>query len=199
MKTVNIRQAIGTGWSQFTQRPWYLLGLTLATVVLLILTAGQNAIVTALSYLLYGGYVALLLKHASGVHVQFDDLFDVVDKRWIYFAFLGLVKSVLIFLGFLCFIIPGIYLSIRWMFAELLVIDKGLRPLEALKASSELTKGVRWKLLLYAGVVGLLVVVGLVFVLIGAVVAAIVTQLATIAIYRRLSAGAESDGGEMPV
>lgn len=187
MKTVNIRSSLGIGWQQFKRRPWYLLGLTLATFGLFVMTASQNAAVTALSYILYGGYVALLLKHFAGEHVRFDDLFDLVDKRWIYFAFLAAVKGVLILLGFLCFIIPGIYLAVRWMFAEVLVIDKGLRPLEALKASSELTAGVRWKLFWYSVVVGLLIFVSLFALIIGAVVAGIVVQFATIAIYKHLS------------
>lgn len=186
MKSVAIGQALSAGWQQFTRRPWYLLGVTLATLALFILTASADSAVTALSYIVYGGFVALLLKHFAGDHVMFDDLFDLVDKRWIYFAFLGIVKGILIFLGFLCFVIPGVYLAVRWMFAELLVVDKGLRPMEALRASSEMTKGVWWKLFLYTIVVGLLVVLGAFVFLIGAVVAAVVAQLATIAIYRNL-------------
>ena len=187
MKTVNIWSSIGEGWQQFKRRPWYLLGLTLATFVLFAFTASDSVMATALSYILYGGYVALLLRHFAGEHVRFDDLFDVVDKRWIYFAFLGVIKGLLILLGFICFIIPGIYLAVRWMFAEILVIEKGLRPLEALKASSELTAGVRWKLFFYTVIAIILVGVSLLALIIGAVVAGIVIQLATIAIYKHLS------------
>lgn len=168
-------------------RPWYLLGLSLATFILFVLVGTDNAFATALAYVIYGGYVAVLLKHVRGGTVVFDDLFEIVDKRWIYFAFLGVIKAVLIFLGFLCFIIPGIYLSVRWMFAEFLVIDKGLRPLEALQASSELTAGVRWKLFFFGLVGGLLVFLGLFALVIGAVVAALVVQLAAAKIYTDLS------------
>jgi len=187
MKHILIGQALSEGWKQFTRRPWYLLGIALAIFGLFTITAGNNSAVTALSYILYGGFVAVLLKHSNGESIVFDDLFDLVDKRWIYFAFLGIIKSVLIFLGLLCFIVPGVYLAIRWMFAELLVIDKGLRPMEALKASSEMTEGVRGQLFLYALVSISLMFIGVLALIIGAVVAGIVLQLASIRLYKDLS------------
>jgi len=127
----------------------------------------------------------MLLKHYAGRTVKFDDLFDI-DKRWVYFAFLGVIKTVLIFLGFLFFIVPGIYLGVRWMFAELLVIDQGMRPLEALKASSEMTEGHRWGLFLFALVAVLLVFVSLLALVVGALIASIVVQFALIKLYRDL-------------
>ncbi len=186
MKTVQIRGSLKEGWRLFTQRGWYFIGLFLAFVGLFIFTAGDSAVITALSYILYGGYLALMLNHARGRKVVFDDLFSI-DARWISFAFLGLIKGLLILAGFLLFIVPGIYLSVRWMFAELLVIDKGLRPLEALKASSELTKGYRWKLFLFTLVMVLLIILGFLALGIGAVVASIVSMFAVIKIYFTLS------------
>lgn len=185
MKKVKIRASLKEGWLQFNKRPWYLMGLFLATAVLIMVTSSQNALATALSYIVYGGYLALLLKHYAGKSIQFDDLFDI-DKRWVYFAFLGVIKTILIMLGFVCFIIPGIYLAIRWMFAELFVIDKGMRPLEALKASSELTEGYRWKLFLFGIASMLLVFVSLFAFIVGALIASIVVQFAAIRIYKDL-------------
>ena len=187
MKTIGIRSSLKEGWKLFTQRGWYFMGIFVAFVVLFIFTAGDSLAITALSYIVYGGYLALLLRHARGEHVVFDDLFTL-DARWISFAFLGLIKTLLIMLGFLAFIIPGIYLSIRWMFAEILVIDKGLRPLEALKASSALTKGYRWKLFFFSLTITLLIVLGFFALGIGAVVASVVSMFAMIQIYFALSA-----------
>lgn len=187
MKHILIGQALNDGWKQFTRRPWYLIGIVVSIFVLFVVTAGNNSAVTALSYIVYGGFVALLLRHSNGDNIVFDDLFDVVDKRWIYFAFLGIIKNLLIVLGLLFFIVPGVYLAIRWMFAELLVIDKGLRPMEALKASSEMTEGVRGQLFLYALASLALMLLGLLALGIGAVVAGIVIQLASIRLYKDLS------------
>lgn len=184
MKNIHIRESLKVGWSLFMKRPWYLLGLTIAVFALFFATS-SNALATALSSIVYAGYIALLLKHANGETVTFDDLF-IVDGRWISFAFLTLIKGLFILLGLLCFIIPGVYLSVRWMFAELLVIEKGMRPLEALRASSELTKGCRWKLFFFECVATFLVIVGIIFLIVGGVVAAIVTFFALIHLYRNV-------------
>lgn len=187
MKNVKIFESIGAGWTLFMKRPWYLLGLTLATLGLFVAASSSGAMITALSYIVFGGYFVLLFKHYNGVVLIFDDIFTI-DQRWVYFAFLSVIKALFIILGFLFFIIPGIYLSIRWMFAEFYVIDKGMRPLEALKASSALTYGHKWKLFLFALVSGLLVILGLLFFVVGAVVMLIVTWFASIKIYKELQA-----------
>jgi hypothetical protein len=169
------------GWEAFIRRPWYLFGLSLAFFGLFAVSIGDAA-VTAFSAVLYGGYIAMLIKHFHGAKIEFDDIF-VIQDRWVYYAGLTLIKAFFIILGFLCFIIPGIYLSIRWMFAEILVIDQNMKPLEALKASSKLTEGVRWKLFWMSIVMMLLVFLGLAFFIVGAIMMSVVVMFAYIKVY----------------
>lgn len=183
MKNFSIRVALKTGWDNFVRRPWYLLGLALAILVLTFATTSESALFTALSFIVYGGYLGLLLKHYAWETVKFDDVIPV-DNRWISFAILGIVKSLMIIAGFFLFVVPGVYLAIRWMFAELLVIDQGMRPLEALRASSVMTKGIMWKLFAFSLVAIALIAVGFLAFGIGAVVASIVIMFATIKIYK---------------
>ena len=181
MKKIYIRSAIAEGWSSFMQRPWYLLGIALAFILLFIVAVGDT-MVTALASVLYGGYIMMLITHFRGGNIEFDDMFAIND-RWISYSFLIIIKSFLIILGFLCFIIPGIYLSMRWAFAELLVIDQHMRPLEALRASSKMTEGNRWRLFWFTLVSMFLVTLGLFFFFIGAVAMGVVITLAMIKIY----------------
>lgn len=185
MIKISIRRALNTGWNLFTSRPWFLLGLTLSICVIFVLMSSESVMMTALAYIIYGGYLAVLLKHTYGDRVVFDDLFSL-DNRWISFAFLGIIKSVLIFLGLLFFIAPGVYLAVRFMFAELYVMDKGMRPIEALKASSVLTKGHMWKLFFFSLIASLLLFLGFFALIIGALVALVVVTFATISLYREL-------------
>ncbi len=182
MESIHIRPALRAGWTAFTRRPWYLLGLTLATLLLFVASMG-NALVVALAYILYGGYLTLLMRHYRGAHIEFDDLFTVTDFRWVSFAFLGLIKGFFILLGFICFIVPGVYLAVRWMYAELLVIDQGMRPLEALRASSKMTERDRFKLFLFLAVVLTSVLLGALLLIVGAFVAATVGMFALIKLY----------------
>ncbi len=191
MKNIKIRKSLAAGWSAFMRRPWYLMGLAIAFSFIFIFSLG-NAMVTALAYIAYGGCLAMLINHFRGGQIVFDDMFSL-DNRWISFAFLGIIKTSLIFLGLIFFVIPGLYLATRWMFAELLVIDQGLKPLEALRASSKMTEGVRWKLFFFIVVVGILCLLGLVALIVGALVMSIVATFALIQIYEELKDVAEKE------
>jgi hypothetical protein len=195
MKSFSISNALGVGWQSFKRRPWYLLGLALAVFALFALSIG-NAVVTALAYILYSGYIAVLIRHYRGETIVFDDLFTL-DNRWISFAFMGLIKGILIFLGFVCFILPGIYLAVRWMFAEFYVINEGMRPMEALRASSALTKGHWWHLFGFSLVVILLLILGLFALIVGVIVVSVVVFIATFKIYEDLKAAPASQSSEM--
>ncbi len=58
-------------------------------------------------------------------------------------------KGFILFVGFMLFIIPGVILSIKFMFSEYLLIEENLGPIEALKRSSSLTSGYKWKLYIF--------------------------------------------------
>jgi uncharacterized membrane protein len=62
-----------------------------------------------------------------------------------------LVKSfagIGILMGSFFFFIPGIVISIAWSLAPLLVLDKGVEPVAAIKQSNELTYGHKWTMFL---------------------------------------------------
>ncbi|PCI28567.1 hypothetical protein COB52_03480 [Candidatus Kaiserbacteria bacterium] len=185
MKTFKIGEAYSTAWSKLAERFWYLSGLAVALFALMALTTGKEVLYTALSYIVFGGFIAMLLRYYDGKKVVFDDLFSI-DSRWISFTFTSLIKGMLIFVGLLLFIVPGVYLALRWMFAELLVIDKGMRPMEALKASSEMTKGHMWKLLWFFILSILTILAGTVLLFVGIFPAMIIMTFAMISVYRQL-------------
>ena len=64
-------------------------------------------------------------------------------------AFLAyLVSSILIVLGFICLIVPGIILAIMWMFTYAVLGETSLGFWEAMRESSRLTEGYRRRLFL---------------------------------------------------
>lgn len=185
MSGIQVGDAVRTGWKSFMTRPWYLFGLSLSVLALFVLGSSNNGVVAALAYIIYGGYLAVLIRHYRGERIVFDDLFSL-DSRWISFAFLALIKGIFIFLGLVLFIVPGVYLAIRWMFAELLVIDQGMKPMEALRRSRAMTQGHGWGLLWFAFVCSLIVVAGFFLFVVGAAAAAVVVNLALLKIYHDL-------------
>jgi len=59
----------------------------------------------------------------------------------------NLLKSALVVMGFLFFIIPGIILICRLAFVSYLVMDKNLDPIQAIEQSWKLTRGIGWTIL----------------------------------------------------
>ena len=53
-------------------------------------------------------------------------------------------------------IVPGVIFALMFMFATMIVIDRGLGPIESMKESRRITTGYKWKLLGLALVLTLL-------------------------------------------
>lgn len=81
----------------------------------------------------------------------------------------------------------AIYLSLRYQFYSYFIVDKNLPPVEAIKASSKATQGVKWKLFGFGFVHAGVALLGLLALWIGIIVAAPLIAIATIFAYRKLS------------
>ncbi|NMB70371.1 hypothetical protein GYA27_04190, partial [candidate division WWE3 bacterium] len=106
-------------------------------------------------------------KVANGTTEPLKPVLILSFKRvWPMFVHM-VVKGFILLIGFLLFIIPGVLLSIRYMFSELSLLNENLGPIAALGRSSKLTKGYRLNLYLkalgFTGIQFLLLVPILVF------------------------------------
>lgn len=68
-------------------------------------------------------------------------------SRWRHLFLVYLLTSIAASFGFMLFIIPGIYLLIRFSFADYFCITENMGPIESLKASWETTDKYFWQLL----------------------------------------------------
>jgi uncharacterized membrane protein len=104
-------------------------------------------------------------------------------------AFLAqLIKGILVFLGFLCLIVPGIILSIMWMFTLPVIGETSLGFWEAMRESARLTEGYRWRLFLLLLASLLVLLLGLLVFCVGVLVAVPVICAALGLAYRFLQA-----------
>ena len=90
-------------------------------------------------------------------------------------------------LGFLLLIVLGIIFVLMFMFTTLIVIDRGLGPIEAMKESSRITRGHRWTLLGLALLVVLVNLLGLLALVVGLLVSVPVSWIALAHVYRVLA------------
>jgi hypothetical protein len=82
------------------------------------------------------------------------------------------VGTVLVVLGFICFILPGIYLMVAWDFSLALVIDKGLDFWSAMEVSRKVISRHWWKFFGFVLILLLLKLAGFLFLLVGVFIAA---------------------------
>ncbi len=110
-----------------------------------------------------GGLYYYYLKKLRGHPTQISDAFHGFTVAFLPLFLLGIVSSVFITFGLICFLLPGIYLAVAYSFAQLLIVDKQLSFGDAMSVSRRVISAQWWRmfaLLLLAMLVALLGLVG---------------------------------------
>ena len=101
------------------------------------------AIYAVLSY----GYALATLKAARGEKPSVKDLFRPF-RRFFTVLFSGILWGLILFVGFIFLIIPGIFFACRLVFVPYLVVDRKVGVFDAISGSWETTEGHFWKIFL---------------------------------------------------
>ena len=116
----------------------------------------NSQIISILSYPvlipLMTGIMMMAVKYARGEPVEPKSIFDyyaITGKL----ALAGLLICIMTVIGFLLLILPGIYLSVAYVFTLPLIADKGLGVWDAMELSRKTVTKQWWKI---AGVMGIL-------------------------------------------
>ncbi|MGF1571040.1 MAG: hypothetical protein ACFCVD_23685 [Nodosilinea sp.] len=154
---VKIGDYFGRGWEIFKQNALQFVLFTLLLVVISALlsqlpspigartsgdTPGLNLAAGILSPILGAGYYFVAFQIARNRPQGFGDFFHGFRKFTPIFL-TSFVANILIAIGFVFLILPGIYLAVAYLFAQPFVIDKNLGFWSAMETSRKLiTK--RW-------------------------------------------------------
>ena len=86
------------------------------------------------------GLINLQLRIARGQQVSFGTLFS--GGRWFLKTFLtSMLLGIVIFLGLIAFIVPGVYLALRYWTCLHFIVDKDCGVMESLKLASAASRG----------------------------------------------------------
>ena len=115
------------------------------------------------------GLVGIVAKMGRGEVVSPTEIFDRTNRQrmgefFLVMAFVYLGVSI----GTLFMLVPGMVIAIAWSLAPLLVLDKGVNPIEAIEQSNRLTYGKKatifWaSLLLMVGLYIILIALAFIF------------------------------------
>lgn len=95
------------------------------------------------------------VMHLSGERPTFGPLLTVGLTMILPMIAIGLLSAIGIMIGYLLLIVPGIILSLAWLVVAPVYVQERIGLLEAFGRSMELTRGVRWKLLLLMILLGI--------------------------------------------
>src|ERR1017187_4470740 len=172
---LNIGSCLRRGWALVRSDFWPLVGVT-ALVLVLWGAAGSVGNVShsasstevsayVLSFLLCGPLVGGLylhfLKKIRGERVRIETAFSGFSNSFLQLVLAGFVTDVLMMLGLVCGILPGIYLFVAWFFTLPLVIDKRLDFWPAMRLSRKTISKHWWKFLGFLLVLGLVNLAGI--------------------------------------
>jgi uncharacterized membrane protein len=197
MHSFSIQEALGFGWDKTREHSGLLFQIVLTyaafqvaasivqkTMEGTVLGAVASIAIGVMSVIIGAGFMHIVLKLAHGHAAHYRDLIPPARLVW-YFFCASVVSGILIILGFIAFIIPGIYLALRFSMVRFAVLD-GAHITESLRRSSKLTHGHKWKLLGFFLVCGIINIVGAILLLVGLLVTVPVTAIAYAHVYLKL-------------
>jgi uncharacterized membrane protein len=136
--------------------------------------------------LLGTGMISFALKaHDDVMAARLQDFWHP-QPFWNYAATTVLL-FVIIGIGLILLVVPGIIAILTFMFATYLVVDRGLTPIAALKESARMTKGQKLDLLLFVLQIIGITLLGLLCLFVGIFVAIPIVALSVAHAYRTLS------------
>jgi uncharacterized membrane protein len=201
MKKFSIHEAISVGWEKTRSNLSFLIlvlfisfiinGLPGFTTNMIredvpVLSSLITIAFWVLTVLVSMGTIKIALKLIDKKKPVLSDLYDEHAKL-LRFILSTLVYSMIVTVGLIFFIVPGIILGIRFQFYSYLIIDRNMGPLQALKKSGEITSGNKWNLFLFALCMGLLNILGVLLLVVGLLVTIPITMIATAYVYRKLT------------
>jgi uncharacterized membrane protein len=202
----NAIESYGAAWREL-QRCF--LELLLVGVVWLLLSAPSGWLqesVLGLAYhvlvlgpVTFGGMYAFL-RTARGGTPEVSDLFVPFQRNYAQAVLASLLVGVLITIGTVLLIVPGIIAAVRLAWVPYLVVDEGLEAVPAIRESWERSRGWGWTIFAIFLIAIPLVLVGLLLLVVGVIPAMMLAQLAAATLYAQVTARerpARAEGGEV--
>ncbi len=130
-------------------------------------------------------FLVITIRIFDGVKPEVSDLFRWREETLAYVG-ASLLYGIMVFLGCLAFVIPGLYLAVKYGFYGFLIADKRLGAFDALKSSGQMTSGVKWLLTGFGLTSVGIVILGALAFMIGILIAIPIVSLALVFVYRSL-------------
>lgn len=194
--SLNLVDAFKSAWSAFTRNANVLVLVTFIFLILAVLlgSADKNHMyapipgVTNTIVSFFAAYVMtrLSLTIARGGKALWKDAFSIRWSEFGWYVLAAIVTGVASGIGFVLFVIPGLFLITRLALSSFALLDEGLLPIDSIKRSWALTRGHFWQMFLAGIIIVGLNIVGTALLGIGVLVSSPVSFLFSAYIYEKL-------------
>jgi hypothetical protein len=186
---VNASDYVQKGWEMFKGNIGEFIGFTLIAFAASLVSSKMGAfgslLFSAVAAPLYAGYSIAAFRIITGQSLQFSDFF----KGFNYFLPLflaGLASGIIVSIGVVLLIIPGIYLAICYMLTTFLVIDHGMEFWQAMETSRKIVTKNWFAFFVFALVLFLVNLLGALALGVGMLVTIPVTSCAAAVAYKEI-------------
>jgi len=198
MTTFSIKEIFGQGWATFKKNPWFFVGATFAlsvfSMIVNALTGNGSGFMGFVGFLIglaastvvTIAYTRMALAATANEPLQWDALW-APEHFW---NMLGttILQGIVIIVGLVLLIVPGIIAALILSMSQLIVVNKKIAPVAAMKESYRLTKGHLFQLFLFGVSVVLFNILGLLALVVGLLVTIPITIIMAAFVYRKLLA-----------
>lgn len=197
----SMSEAVRFGWDTVTSNFGYFLGLSLLVIlisgvpgIMKYITASDSYFINTLfeigsqviGLFLGMGMLHIALRFADGKQ---SDIGHLLSFRPVFFKYLlgSIMYGLIVAVGLVLLIVPGIIWGIQFQYFAYFIIDEGLDPVKALKRSSEITRGAKGDLFLYALLILGINILGFLALLVGMFITVPLSLVASAWVFRKLS------------
>ena len=133
------------------------------------------------------GLIKIALEIQDHKKTRYSDLFSESHMVVNYFL-ASFLYGLIVVAGLILLIAPGIIWGIKFQYFSYFIVDKEMGPIDALKASSKITKGSIWNIFLLRILLGLINIGGALLFGVGLLATVPTAMMAEVHVFRKLSA-----------
>lgn len=156
---------------------WYLVPLIMFGIAYGVFVAGP---------INYGGKW-VFLKAVRGERIEIRDVFAVFQKNYWNAVIANIVVGVIVGMGIIMLIVPGIIFACRLAFVSYLVVDEEMDVMDALRVSWDMTRGYGWQIFLMGFLAFFVVIAGIIALFVGVFISAMWISTAFAVMYHSVA------------
>lgn len=187
--TFSLTELFSFGWAKTKQHAWFIFLTTLGFALIGGATHFIPVLGTVINLMVTLSVISVSVLIAHNHKPTFESLYTPLlsARRVLTFILLTFLYVLVVILGLILFILPGIYLAVRLKFFPYVLLENPNAKLEDLISMSySVTKGYFWKIVLFSIMLALLNLCGAILLGIGLLVTIPISLFATAHFYDKM-------------